>query len=159
LQYLPEIASPQRRAAAVAFLSARAPHLDAGACQKLAQEVDDVIALPELTSLFEPGSKPEVSLTGRIELNERTIEVAGRVDRIGINDKEVLAADYKTGMPCEADSTPASYRMQMALYRAVLAPLWPHKTLRMLIIWTEGPRVVWLPDSMLDADLAALAAD
>jgi ATP-dependent helicase/nuclease subunit A len=159
LQYLPEIASPQRRAAAAAFLSARAPHLDAAASQKLAQEVVAVIALPELASLFEPGSKPEVSLTGKIELKERTIEIAGRVDRVGENDKEVLAADYKTGMPCEADRTPAPYRMQLALYRAVLAPLWPRKALRMLVIWTEGPRVVWLPDSMLVADLAALAAD
>jgi ATP-dependent helicase/nuclease subunit A len=46
----------------------------------------------------------------------------------------------------------------MALYRAVLAPLWPHKTLRMLLIWTAGPRVVWLPTGMLDAALAVLAA-
>jgi ATP-dependent helicase/nuclease subunit A len=46
----------------------------------------------------------------------------------------------------------------MALYRAVLAPLWPDKTLRMLLIWTAGPRVVWLPAGMLDAALAALAA-
>jgi ATP-dependent helicase/nuclease subunit A len=47
---------------------------------------------------------------------------------------------------------------KMALYRRVLAPLWPDKPLRMLLIWTAGPRVVWLPAGKLDAALAALAA-
>jgi ATP-dependent helicase/nuclease subunit A len=45
----------------------------------------------------------------------------------------------------------------MALYRAVLAQLWPNKTLRMLLIWTEGPFVVPFPAERLDAALAALA--
>ncbi len=86
------------------------------------------------------------------------IEVNGKIDRIGENQKEILVADYKTGAPCPLDGTPAAYLAQMALYRAVLAPLWPDKTLRMLLIWTAGPRVVWLPAGMLDAALAALAA-
>jgi ATP-dependent helicase/nuclease subunit A len=46
----------------------------------------------------------------------------------------------------------------MALYRALLAPLWPDKTLRMALIWTAGPSIIWLPDKMLDAALAAFAA-
>jgi len=46
----------------------------------------------------------------------------------------------------------------MALYRAVLAQLWPNKTLRMLLIWTEGPFVVPFPAERLDAALAAFAA-
>jgi ATP-dependent helicase/nuclease subunit A len=46
----------------------------------------------------------------------------------------------------------------MALYRAILAPLWPNKTLRMLLIWTEGPLAVSLPAGRLDAALATFAA-
>jgi ATP-dependent helicase/nuclease subunit A len=46
----------------------------------------------------------------------------------------------------------------MALYRAALAPLWPNKSLRMLLIWTEGPLVVSLSGEKLDAALVALAA-
>jgi ATP-dependent helicase/nuclease subunit A len=156
LQYLPGIAARHRRGAALAFLAARAPGLDDTARQDLAGEVLKVIALPELAGLFGPGSKAEVSFAGRLVLGQRTIDVPGRVDRIGENQKEILAADYKTG-PCPLDGTPAEYIAQMALYRAVLAPLWPDKPLRMLLIWTAGPRVVWLPAGTLDAALAALA--
>jgi ATP-dependent helicase/nuclease subunit A len=158
LQYLPGIAALHRRDAALAFLAARATGLDETARQNLAGKVLEVIGLPALEGLFGPGSKPEVSVAGRITLGQRTIDVDGRVDRIGENQKEILVADYKSGAPCALDRTPAAYLTQMALYRAVLAPLWPDKTLRMLLIWSAGPCVVWLPAGMLDVALAALVA-
>jgi ATP-dependent helicase/nuclease subunit A len=158
LQYLPGIAVRHRRDAALAFLVARAASLDDTIRLNLAEEVLKVIALPELAGLFGQDSKAEVAIAGRISLGQRTIDVDGRVDRIGENQKEILVADYKTGTPCPLERTPADYLTQMALYHAVLAPLWPDKTLRMLLIWTAGPRVVWLPAKMLDAALAALAA-
>ncbi len=68
----------------------------------------------------------------------------------------MIIADYKTGMPCIAAATPRAYLTQMALYRAVLAPLWPGKRLRMLLIWTAGPKVAELGDAQLDAALGAL---
>ncbi|HEY8033695.1 MAG TPA: double-strand break repair helicase AddA [Methylocella sp.] len=158
LQYLPGIAAEHRRDAALAFLAARAAGLDDRARQNLAGDVLKVIALPELAGLFATDSKAEVSIAGRIPLGRGTIDVDGRVDRIGEYQSEILVADYKTGTPCPLDATPAEYIAQMALYRAVLAPLWPDKVLRMLLIWTAGPRVVWLPAGALDAALAALAA-
>jgi ATP-dependent helicase/nuclease subunit A len=158
LQYLPGIAARHRRNAALAFLAAQATGLDDTARQNLAGEVLKVIALPELAGLFGPGSKAEVSVAGGIAAGRRMIEVNGKIDRIGENQREILVADYKTGAPCPLDGTPAEYIAQMALYRTVLAPLWPDKTLRMLLIWTAGPRVVWLPSEMLDSTLAALAA-
>ncbi|MGH6849452.1 MAG: double-strand break repair helicase AddA [Methylocella sp.] len=158
LQYLPGIIAEHRRDAALAFLAARATGLDERARQTLAGEALKVIDLPELAGLFAPGSKAEVSFAGRIMAGRRTIDVAGQVDRIGETPKEILVADYKTGAPCGLDGTPDGYIAQMALYRAALAPLWPDKTLRMLLIWTAGPRIVWLPAGMLDAALAAIAA-
>ena len=44
----------------------------------------------------------------------------------------------------------------MALYRAILAPLWPAKKLRMLLIFTAGPKVMELEAAALDAALLAL---
>jgi ATP-dependent helicase/nuclease subunit A len=159
LQYLPGIAAEHRRDAALAFLRARAAGRNESARQNLALEVLGVIALPELAGLFGPGSKAEVPVAGRIALSQRTIDVNARVDRIGENETEILAADYKTGPPCPLGGIKAATIAQMALYRALLAPLWPNKTLRMLLIWTAGPCVVWLPAKMLDSALAALAAD
>jgi ATP-dependent helicase/nuclease subunit A len=158
LQYLPGIAAQQRRQAALTFLSARAPNLDETARQNLAQEALDVVALPELARLFGPHSKAEVSIVGKVKLGARIVDVCGRVDRLGENEKEIFVADYKTGMPCALADTPAADLAQMALYHSVLTPLWPDKTLRMLLIWTAGPRLVWLPAGIFEGVLATLAA-
>lgn len=156
LQYLPGVAPAGRRGAALAFLSARADPLDQDAREKLAQEALDIIGLPELSALFGPGSKAEVPVAGRVGAGPQSLSVAGRVDRLAVAEAEVLVADYKTGSPCALEDTPAGLIAQLALYRAVLAPLWPDKTLRMLLIWTQGARVVWIPAERLDAALAAL---
>jgi ATP-dependent helicase/nuclease subunit A len=158
LQCLPAVMSEKRRSAALAFLSARASILDESARQTLAEEALALIAMPELADLFGPRSKAEVLVAGKASIEERSFDVAGQVDRIGESLNEILVADYKTGTPCPLDQTPKNYLTQMALYRAVLAPLWPKKSLRMALIWTAGPSTVWLPEKILDAALVSLAA-
>jgi ATP-dependent helicase/nuclease subunit A len=158
LQFLPAVAPEKRDSAALALSSARASFLDEATRRKLAGEALALVALPELAGLFGPRSKAEVWVGGKVRIGERSFEVSGRIDRIGESATEILAADYKTGPPCALESTPKAYLTQMTLYRALLAPLWPDKTLRMALIWTAGPSVVWLPDKILDAALAALAA-
>ncbi len=118
-----------------------------------------MIEAPGLADLFGPGSRAEASVAGKATpAPEICIEVAGQIDRIAETASEVLVADFKTGAPCAPAETPAGYLVQMALYRAVLAPLWPGKRLRMLLIWTLGPRVDLLAEADLDAALAAFAA-
>jgi ATP-dependent helicase/nuclease subunit A len=157
LQSLPGVATQHRRDAALAFLAARAAGLDDMARQRLADEVLNVIDVPDLAGLFGPGSKAEVAISGRITVGRRVMDVTGQVDRIGEDANEVLIADYKTGTPCAQDDIPVAYLTQLALYRAVLAPLWPNKTVRAMLIWTQGPLVVPFPAMRLDAALAAYA--
>ena len=158
LQYLPGIAAPNRRDAALIFLSAQAAGLADTARHDLVEEALKVINLPELAGLFGPGSKAEVSVLGRLALGQRMIDVPCQIDRINERPDEILLADFKTGAPLELDRIPSVYLTQMALYRAVLSPLWPNKPLRMLLIWTQGPLVVSLPAERLDAAMAAYAA-
>ncbi len=115
-----------------------------------------VIDAPELTQLFAPGSKAEVPIAGRIVHKGTPIDVIGQIDRIAEGETEVLIADFKTGEPRAADETPDTYLIQMALYRAALAPLWPQKHLRMLLVWTYGPKIVTLDEAILDRALAKL---
>jgi ATP-dependent helicase/nuclease subunit A len=158
LQYLPAIPPEKRQSAALAFLSARASFIGVGVRKYLAAEALALFALPELAPLFGPGSKAEVFIAGQVRIGESIREVAGQVDRICESANEILVADYKTGAPCTLDQTPKHWLTQMALYRAVLAQLWKDKDLRMALICTAGPNVIWLPDAVLDAALAALAA-
>ena len=109
-----------------------------------------MIDLPELAGFFGPGSKAEVAVAGRIALGQRTIDVAGQVDRIGEEAGDILLADYKTGTPCGLDDDP---RRAISPNWPSIVPFWRHsgqtKPLRMLLIWTQGPLVVSVPPSAL----------
>ncbi|HMF07151.1 MAG TPA: UvrD-helicase domain-containing protein, partial [Methylocella sp.] len=156
LQHLPAIAPEKRLSAALALLSARASFIGESARKALVEEAVALFELPELAPLFGPRSRPEVFVAGQVPVGEIMREVAGQVDRITEGEHEILVADYKTGAPCTLDQTPMHYLTQMALYRAVLVPLWPGKALRMALIFTAGPNVIWLPDAVLDSALATL---
>ena len=158
LQYLPDVEAARRRTAAEAFLRARAPDFDETARGVLIDQVLGVLAMPALAALFGSRARAEVGVAGTATLqNGKTREVLGQIDRIAESEAEIIVADYKTGAPTPADATPENYLRQMALYRTVLAPLWPDKNLRMLLIWTEGPAIVELSAAQLDAALAGLA--
>ena len=157
LQYLPDLPFAARARAGLAYLDARAPDLDPPARQRLLEAALGVIDSPDLSPLFGPQSKAEVAIAGQVALPRGgLIGVAGRIDRLGLTPGAILAADFKTGAPCAPADVPARYLAQMALYRAVLAPLCPGRRPRMLLIWTDGPVVVALEDERLDAALAAI---
>lgn len=155
LQYLPGVAPDQRHAAALTYLAAKAGGLGESTRLGLAASAERLLAMPSLAPLFGQGSRAEVGVAGKVVLPGGTnVEISGRIDRIAETSGAIIAADFKTGAPREAAETPPAYLTQMALYRAVLAPLWPEKSIRMLLIWTEGPLIAWLDDDRLDAALA-----
>jgi ATP-dependent helicase/nuclease subunit A len=41
----------------------------------------------------------------------------------------------------------------MAAYRALLRTLYPKKAVRTALLWTDGPRLMPLPDKLLDRAL------
>ncbi|QXX74896.1 double-strand break repair helicase AddA [Methylovirgula sp. HY1] len=158
LQYLPQLAPESRRAAAQNFLSARAGHLDCDPAA-LIEEALGVLETEGLVDLFSPQARAEVAITGRFATIKGVMrEVSGQVDRIVETATDVIIADYKTGTVPEAGVIPPTYVTQMALYRATLAPLWPGKKLRMLLIFTAGPKVVELQEEALEAALMELPA-
>jgi ATP-dependent helicase/nuclease subunit A len=156
LQHLPDIAADARPKAAQAFLDARASDLSASERDALIAEALGVLESPALADLFGARAQAEVAVSGRILGPDwQTREVIGQIDRIVETEHEVLVADYKTGAPCDVAATPSAYLTQMALYRAVLAPLWPGKSLRMFLIFTAGPKILELGEPLLAAELAA----
>jgi ATP-dependent helicase/nuclease subunit A len=78
--------------------------------------------------------------------------VGGLVDRLAVLPDRVVVADYKTNRsaPATAEAVPATYLRQMAAYRAVLREIFPGRPVACLLVWTAGPLVMPLPDSLLD---------
>ena len=100
--------------------------------------------------LFGPNSRAEVPIIGRVVIGDELMRVSGQVDRLADTDDAVLIADFKTGRNQPARF--AAYVRQLALYRAVLRRLYPDKTVRAAIVWTEAP------DLMVNVTSAARAS-
>ena len=157
LQALPEIAREMRAAAAERYL-ARAPEFTTEERASIAEQVQRLLDDARFAELFEPGSRAEVPIVGRIAQDGRTIAVAGQVDRLVVTETAVLIADYKTNRPApeRIEDVPPAYVRQLALYRAVLARLYPDRPVRAALVWTDVPDLMEIPAAMMERKLAAL---
>jgi ATP-dependent helicase/nuclease subunit A len=77
-----------------------------------------------------------------------------------VSDGAVLFADYKTNRPAprHVENVPPAYLEQLALYRAVLGQLYPEKTIRAALVWTDVPDLMEVPAALLDDTLARVTS-
>ena len=96
---------------------------------------------PAFAPIFAPASRAEVAIAGTVELDGRRLPVNGLIDRLAVEADRVLLVDYKTNRPVpqDADAIPEAHRRQMALYAALLAPLFPDRRIEAALLYTEGP--------------------
>jgi ATP-dependent helicase/nuclease subunit A len=147
LQSLPEVAPEERQRAATRLLEVLAPELAAEARAAIAGETLAVLATPDFAPLFGPGSKAEVPLTAR--LGDQVL--SGQVDRLCVSGDEVLLVDYKTNRPPpdSVDLVAPAYLRQLAAYRAALEIIYPDRTIRCALLWTDGPRLMEIEGKIL----------
>lgn len=156
LQHLPDLPPDARAAAARHYLARPGTGLDDQAAAALAAEVLAILDQPALAPLFGPGSRAEVPLAGVLTSPDGTASVVGGlVDRLAVLPDRVLVADYKTNRraPATADAAPVAYLRQMAAYREVLRGIFPGRPVACSLVWTGGPLVMALSDSLLDMHL------
>jgi ATP-dependent helicase/nuclease subunit A len=158
LQSLPDIPRAARAEAALRYLAHAAGDLGAEEQQGLLGQVQRVLADARFSELFLPGSRAEVPIVGR--LKDGALTVSGQVDRLAVINDAVLIADYKTNRPAPRrfEDVPPAYIRQLALYRAVLAQLYPDKLIRAALLWTDVPDLMEIPASAMDRELAAVTS-
>ncbi|WP_414644756.1 double-strand break repair helicase AddA [Bradyrhizobium sp.] len=159
LQSLPDIPSELRQEAAARYLARNTEGWSEDDRTQLASQVLALIGDSRFASVFTPGSRAEVSLVGRLDRPERPpVLVSGQIDRLVVAPAEVLIVDYKTNHapPRSLAETPVAYVRQLALYRAVLAKLYPRRPVRAALLWTETPEMMEIPGPALDAQLASI---
>lgn len=152
LQSLPDLAPDRRRDLALGYLARNAAAWTEAERDALAANVLALIAEPRFAAVFAPGSRAEVPIVGRHDGRL----VSGQVDRLAVAPAEILIVDYKTNHtpPATAAGAPAAYVRQLALYRAVLAKLYPQRPIRAALLWTETPDLIEISATDLDAGLA-----
>ena len=148
LESLPDLAPVERAAATRRFLAQPALAIDEDEAAEISAQTLGILDDPAFAALFGPGSRAEVSVGGRI--GDRM--VSGRIDRLCVTEDEVLVVDYKTNRKPPADETgvPTLYVRQMAAYRALLAEIYPGRTVRCALLWTDAPRLMPLSAQHLD---------
>jgi ATP-dependent helicase/nuclease subunit A len=158
LQSLPDIPRAARSEAALRHLARAAGDFGAEEQQSLLGQVQRVLEDARFSELFLPGSRAEVPIVGR--LKGGAFAVSGQVDRLAVTDDAVLIADYKTNRPAPKrfEDVPPAYIRQLALYRAVLAQLYPDKAIRAALLWTDVPDLMEIPASAMDRELAAVTS-
>jgi ATP-dependent helicase/nuclease subunit A len=159
LQLLPDLAPAERWVAAARLLS-RERDLTEAQRAEMAQAALGVLNDPQFAAVFGPGSRAEIAVAGMAPGLGSVGAISGRVDRLLVEGDRVLVVDFKTNRPAPArieDADPA-YIRQMAVYVAVLKSIFPDRRVEAALVWTDGPRLMPVPENLTAETLARLAA-
>lgn len=160
LQVLPAVKPDRRAAAATALARARAAGIPAEARDGVVAQALALMAKPELAGLFGPTALAEVPVTGKVALGPGEEKpVAGQIDRLLIGETRVIIADFKTSArpPAGVGQIPRHMLVQMALYRALIARMFPDREIRTLLVFTVDLSVHEPDERQLAEALASLA--
>ena len=80
-------------------------------------------------------------------------DLEGQIDRLALVEGSLLILDYKTNRPAPRtlDEVAPAYVAQLAGYRTALKDLFPGRPLKAALLWTDGPRLMEIPSTSLDA--------
>ncbi len=157
LQLLPDLEPATRRTAAGRLLAAERDLTDDQRAE-MASAAFGVLEDDRFAAVFGPGSRAEVSVAGGARTLPAELRIAGRVDRLVVTEGRVLVVDYKTNRPSpdRIENADPAYLAQMAVYAAVLAEVFPDRPIEAAIVWTDGPKLMAVPEKVMAAALARL---
>jgi ATP-dependent helicase/nuclease subunit A len=149
LEHLPEIAPGEQERAAEAFVAARGGDLAPELRAEIVAETLAIARDARFAPLFQPGSLAEVPVVAQIG----DYDLEGQIDRLAVVEEDLLIVDYKTNRPppTTLEEVAPAYIAQLAGYRKALAPIFPGRRLRAALLWTDGPRLMEVPSTVLDA--------
>jgi len=158
MQSLPDIAPERRVGAARRYLDRAGSEFSEVERAAITDQVLTLLDDPRFAPLAAAGSRAEASIVGRLVRDGRPVLVSGQVDRLAVTPDAVLIADYKTNHPAprRLGEVPEAYLLQLALYRAVLARLYPDRAVRAVLVWTDGPDFMEIPAKLLNASAGSL---
>ncbi len=157
LERLPDLAPAARTGAALRWLG-RERDLDDAQRAEMAGAALGVLEDSTFAPVFGPGSRAEVAISGAAAALPLGLSLSGRIDRLVVEPDRVLIVDFKTNRPAPArieDADPA-YIVQMAAYVAILGEVYPGRRIEAALIWTDGPRLMAVPENLMREALADL---
>jgi ATP-dependent helicase/nuclease subunit A len=157
LQILPDLPPAARADGADALLGRERDLSETQRAEMIAAALS-VLEDARFAEVFGPGSRAEVAVAGSAATLPPGLKISGRIDRLVVLPDRVLVADFKTNRPSPArveDADPA-YLRQMAIYVAVLAEVFPDRPIEAALVWTDGPKLMPVPEKLIGQSLAEL---
>jgi ATP-dependent helicase/nuclease subunit A len=147
-EILPELAADKRAPMGALWLRNQA-ELQADQADEILHSVMTVLEDARFAEAFGPSSRPEVAVAGQLIPG---LSLSGRIDRLVVGDERVLIIDYKSNRPApdRAEDAPIDYQRQMAGYVGLLRHIYPHMRIEAALLWTDGPKLTPLSDTLID---------
>jgi len=159
LEVLPDL-TPEAWDDGAHRLLSRSMDLDAAQRAEMAGAALAVLRDPRFAEVFGPGSIAEAAVAGGAPGLPPDLRINGRIDRMMVAKDRVLVVDFKTNRPApdRIEDADRAYVVQMAVYVAVLRALYPGRRVEAALVWTDGPRLMPIPEFLIDQTLAGLRA-
>jgi len=157
LEHLPGVAPAERLRRGGRFLAGAYGGFEEAMRAAWLSEAVGVLEDEAFAAVFAPDALAEAPIAGRLDGGVR---VQGVIDRLVVGEREILCVDYKTNRPppARAEDVPAAYLAQMGAYRALLGKAFPGRPVKTALLWTFAPRLMALPDALVDHALATALA-
>lgn len=149
LEVLPEMPEVQWEQAGLVLLKQSLPVLAEEKYQALLHEVFEVLKDEEFAAVFGEGSQAEVPITALLTQDTEPRVLSGQIDRLLVQENQVLVLDYKTNqqIPASVAEIPDYYRHQLTSYVQALRLIYPQKVIRTAILWTAAPLLMLVDES------------
>lgn len=159
LQMLPNIAADERRNKAVTYCRQFESRWTSSDIDLICDQVFGVMDHPSYAPFFAEDARAEVSIMGTLKIGDEDRAVSGVIDRLSVKDDAVYLIDYKTNAnpPQTLSEVPYVYIRQMALYHALVAPLYPNKPVKVALLFTSTPALIELDEQTLAIALSSMA--
>ncbi len=157
LQLLPDLAPGRRRLGGLDLLE-KERDLTPDQRAEMVAAAMAVLEDERFAAVFGPGSRAEVAIAGTARELPPGLAVSGRIDRLLVEPSRVLVADFKTNRPSPdlIEDVADAYVVQMAIYAAVLREVFPGRAVEAALIWTDGPKLMPVPEKLMAQALQAL---
>ena len=138
LELLPNIEN--KSVACREFLQNEKHDLSEPQIKQIEQEVLKIF--DDHANLFGENSYAEVPIIGTVD----GVKYSGFIDRICIEDDCITIVDYKSNRPPAetAEETPEVYKKQLSIYKEVMKNIYPNRTIKMAILWTNTSKLIEL---------------
>ena len=132
LQFIPDIRTDKQVQTIKDFLSQKATEFNEIEVEKICREITFLLNNKEFGKVFGDNSKAEVPIMGEIDGKI----ISGQIDRLIIDDNQVIIVDYKTNKNVP-DKVPSVYVSQLRAYKKLMQKIYPQKEIKTYILWTN----------------------